>query len=99
MQAMFRLPVAALLTLLSLSCHADCFQLAGARYGVAPALLKAISQVESGGSPLARNLSRDGSEDIGHMQINSRWLGVLASYGINQRCDSQRRRIGMKQNA
>ena len=84
MQAMIRLPVTALLTLLSLSCHADCFQQAGVRYGVAPALLEAISKVESGGNPQARNLNWDGSEDIGHMQINSRWFGVLGSYGIDR---------------
>jgi soluble lytic murein transglycosylase-like protein len=79
MRAMNRLPVAALFLLFSFSCRADCFEQAGARYGVAPSLLEAISKVESGRNPLARNLNRDGSEDLGHMQINSRWLGVLAS--------------------
>lgn len=85
MRAMIRLPVATFLTLLSLSCHADCFQQAGARYGVSPVLLSAISQVESNGNPLARNVNRDGSEDLGHMQINSRWLSVLASFGIDRK--------------
>jgi len=84
MRAMNRLPVAALFLLFSFSCRADCFEQAGARYGVAPSLLEAISKVESGRNPLARNLNRDGSEDLGHMQINSRWLGVLSAYGIDR---------------
>ena len=84
MRAMNRLLVAAHFLLFSLSSHAHCFEQAGARYGVAPALLEAISTVESGGNPQARNLNRDGSEDLGHMQINSRWLRMLASYGIDR---------------
>ena len=84
MRAMNRILVAAHFLLFSLSSHAHCFEQAGARYGVAPALLEAISTVESGGNPQARNLNRDGSEDLGHMQINSRWLGILASYGIDR---------------
>lgn len=84
MQAMTRLPATALLLLFSLSCRADCFEQAGARYGVAPSLLEAISRVESGRNPLARNRNRDGSEDLGHMQINSRWLRELSTYGIDR---------------
>lgn len=84
MRAMNRILVAAHFLLFSLSSYAHCFEQAGARYGVAPALLEAISTVESGGNPQARNLNRDGSEDLGHMQINSRWLEILASYGIDR---------------
>lgn len=84
MRAMNRLLVAAHFLLFSLSSHAHCFEQAGARYGIAPVLLEAISTVESGGNPQARNLNRDGSEDLGHMQINSRWLGILSSYGIDR---------------
>lgn len=84
MPAMNRILVAAHFLLFSLSSHAHCFEQAGARYGIAPVLLEAISTVESGGNPQARNLNRDGSEDLGHMQINSRWLGILASYGIDR---------------
>jgi soluble lytic murein transglycosylase-like protein len=84
MRAMNRILVAAHFLLFSLSSHAHCFEQAGARYGIAPVLLEAISTVESGGNPQARNLNRDGSEDLGHMQINSRWLGILASYGIDR---------------
>ncbi|MDA8255515.1 MAG: lytic transglycosylase domain-containing protein [Betaproteobacteria bacterium] len=81
---MNRILVAAHFLLFSLSSHAHCFEQAGARYGIDPVLLEAISTVESGGNPQARNLNRDGSEDLGHMQINSRWLGILASYGIDR---------------
>ncbi|MCM2287797.1 MAG: lytic transglycosylase domain-containing protein [Sulfuritalea sp.] len=81
---MNRILVAAHFLLFSLSSHAHCFEQAGARYGIAPVLLEAISTVESGGNPQARNLNRDGSEDLGHMQINSRWLGILSSYGIDR---------------
>ena len=84
MPAMNRILVAAHFLLFSLSSHAHCFEQAGARYGIAPVLLEAISTVESGGNPQARNLNRDGSEDLGHMQINSRWLGILSSYGIDR---------------
>lgn len=84
MRAMIRLPATALFLLFSLSCRADCFEQAGARYGVAPSLLEAISHVESGRNPLARNRNPDGSEDLGHMQINSRWLGALSAYGIDR---------------
>jgi soluble lytic murein transglycosylase-like protein len=85
MRAMNRLPVAILFASLSVAGHASCFEQAGSRYGVSPVLLRAISQVESNGNPFARNLNRDGSEDLGHMQINSRWLRVLATHGIDRR--------------
>ena len=84
MRAMNRLLVAAHFLLFSLSSHAHCFEQAGARYGIAPVLLEAISTVESGGNPQARNLNRDGSEDLGHMQINSRWLPKLSHFGISR---------------
>ncbi len=84
MRSMNRMPVALLLLLLATVGHAHCFDQAGAKYGVSPLLLSAISGVESGGNPLARNINRDGSEDIGHMQINSRWLPLLAGHGIDR---------------
>ncbi len=84
MAAMTRTLLIALILPLAFSCQAACFDQAGARYGIAPSLLKAISAVESGFNPVARNRNRNGSEDIGHMQINSRWLGVLVSYGIGR---------------
>ena len=85
MRAMIRFLVAMLFASLPVTVYANCFEQAGARYGVSPVLLSAISQVESNGNPRARNVNRDGSEDLGHMQINSRWLSVLASFGIDRK--------------
>jgi soluble lytic murein transglycosylase-like protein len=62
-----------------------CWQDAAARYGVDARLLLAIAQQESSLNPEAINRShaaRTGSIDIGLMQINSRWLPILARYGI-----------------
>ncbi len=84
MAAMTRLLFILLILQMAFSCQASCFEQAGIRYGIAPSLLKAISAVESASNPAAHNRNRNGSEDIGHMQINSRWLGVLASYGIGR---------------
>ena len=84
MAAMIRTLFATLLSLSALAAQAACFEQAGQRYGIAPSLLKAISAVESGFNPGARNRNRDGSEDLGHMQINSRWLPSLARFGITR---------------
>jgi soluble lytic murein transglycosylase-like protein len=62
--------------------HHTCFEQAGARHGVAPVLLQAIALQESGMRANALNRNRDGSTDIGLMQINSRWLPALARQGI-----------------
>lgn len=60
-----------------------CLQQAAQHFGLAPALLQAIAQVESGGNPAAVNRSnRNGSRDIGLMQINSRWLPTLARWQV-----------------
>jgi soluble lytic murein transglycosylase-like protein len=64
---------------------AACFDEAAARYRVPTSLLMAISRVESSGNPRAINRNPDGSYDIGHMQINSRWLPLLKRYGIDER--------------
>jgi len=48
-------------------------------------LLKAVARVESSFNPRAVNkLNRNGTEDIGLMQINSAWLPLLRSYGITR---------------
>lgn len=61
-----------------------CFDEAAKRYNVPVEVLHAISHVESRGHPTAVNRNRDGSYDIGHMQINSRWLPQLKRYGIEE---------------
>ena len=62
-----------------------CWQEAGNRYQVDPALLYAIARTESGLNPSASHRNRDGSIDIGLMQINSAWLPDLARHGISAR--------------
>lgn len=62
---------------------ATCFEQAAERYKVPVQLLKAISTVESGGRLNAYNANKNGSYDIGHMQINSSWLPTLAKYNID----------------
>ncbi len=86
---LLRRALPALLALLTCSstAGASCWEEAGARYGVHPWLLAAIATVESGLNPRAVNRShesRTGSVDLGLMQINSRWLPVLARYGITR---------------
>lgn len=71
------------LSFMAASSQAACFDEAAKRYQVPVALLKAISKVESNGNPKARNTNKNGSTDIGHMQINSSWLPTLAKYGID----------------
>ncbi len=54
-----------------------CWEQAAERYGVSPELLYAIARTESGLDPQAIGLNRNGSRDIGLMQINSAWLPKL----------------------
>lgn len=63
---------------------AACFDQAAQRYNVPVTLLRAISTVESGGRVNAYNKNKNGSYDIGHMQINSAWLPTLAKYQITE---------------
>ncbi|MCR1769770.1 lytic transglycosylase domain-containing protein [Burkholderia glumae] len=59
-----------------------CIAEAALYQGIDPALLLAIAQHESGLRPQAVNRNRNGTRDIGLMQINSSWLPTLARYGI-----------------
>jgi len=62
-----------------------CWDDAAARYQVNSTLLRAIARTESDLNPKAISRNRNGSRDIGLMQINSSWLPVLASHGIAER--------------
>ncbi len=76
-------PIAALLIGAAVPVHA-CWDDAAARYQVSSALLHAIARTESGLNPQAVGRNRDGSRDIGLMQINSWWLPTLARHGIRE---------------
>ncbi len=64
--------------------YANCFSEAGDKYGIDPLLLKAIAQTESSMNPQALNRNKNGSEDIGLMQINSAHLERLRKSGITR---------------
>ena len=64
-----------------------CFREAAERYGVSEIMLRAIAWHESRWKANALNdtLNRDGSEDVGVMQINSWWIEKrLPRYGITR---------------
>ncbi|MGI4846678.1 MAG: lytic transglycosylase domain-containing protein [Janthinobacterium lividum] len=62
-----------------------CWDEAGAYYGVNVHLLYAIAKTESGLNPRAINRNKNGSYDIGLMQINSAWLPMLRKHGVDEK--------------
>ncbi|MCP1112578.1 lytic transglycosylase domain-containing protein [Enterobacter bugandensis] len=82
---MLRLSLYSLFIFSVFSCRADCWQLAGERYGIEPELLQAIAIVESNGNTRAINKNRDGSMDVGLMQINSIHFNALRKFRISQK--------------
>jgi soluble lytic murein transglycosylase-like protein len=82
---MLRLPLFLLFILPAFASQANCWQQAGARYGIEPELLKAIAMVESNGNTSAINKNRDGSTDVGLMQINSSHFKTLHKFRISQK--------------
>jgi soluble lytic murein transglycosylase-like protein len=60
----------------------NCWVAASQRYGVDAWLLYSIAQQESSLNPRALNRNKDGTFDIGIMQINSSHLTTLAGFGI-----------------
>lgn len=67
-----------------LSIHEDCFEIASNRYKIDINLLKSIAFIESSMKPQAVSTkNRDGTFDIGMMQINTWWLKILNRYGID----------------
>jgi len=63
--------------------QADCFTDAAEYHHVNPLVLRAIALVESGGNAHAVNRNKNGSYDLGEMQINSIHQPELARYGIS----------------
>lgn len=70
--------IAALLILFPSVCMAFCFEDAAKTNSLSPELLKSIAQVESGMNHKAVNTNRNGSQDLGLMQINSFWIKPLS---------------------
>lgn len=64
--------------------HAWCWSRAGQLHAIEPELLQAIADVESGQRPGAINHNRNGTRDIGLMQINSIHLPRLSARGITE---------------
>lgn len=61
----------------------SCFTDAASRYSLDPDILRAIAVTESAMDPTRHNASnRNGSVDLGIMQINSYWYPFLEAYGI-----------------
>lgn len=60
-----------------------CVAQAAEQYGVPPALIRSVLDVEGGGYGVDSK-NRDGSDDMGWMQINSRWLPTFAPYAITR---------------
>lgn len=73
-----------LLSASALPALADCWEEAGARYGIEPELLQAIAIVESGLNSGAVNKNRNGTIDLGLMQINSSHLPGLGKFNIDR---------------
>lgn len=57
---------------------AFCFKEAGERYSINPVLLESIARAESDLDPKATNKNRNGSVDMGLMQVNSAWVRQLS---------------------
>lgn len=71
----------------SVSCSANeaCFAEAASTHDVPAEVLQAIAQVESKNDPGAVNHNRNGTVDLGLMQINSSWLPKLkARFGVTK---------------
>lgn len=54
-----------------------CYDEAGEIYGINSQLLRAIAIAETGENPSYINKNKDGSYDIGLMQINSYWIDMI----------------------
>jgi soluble lytic murein transglycosylase-like protein len=81
-----RLAAISALFALAPAAHAGfCFKEAADIYAIPENVLRAIAKQESNFRSDATNRNKDGSTDIGVMQINSSWLGDLAAYGIGEK--------------
>lgn len=60
------------------------FAQAGCSFGIDEGLLKRIATIESSMNPRAINLNKNGTRDIGLMQINSMHLKRLSKIGVTE---------------
>ena len=77
------LPVALLVS--AGTVNATCWKDASRTYGIPEDVLMAIAKTESNFNPDAKNVNKNGSVDIGLMQINSDWLPELNKYDISRK--------------
>jgi hypothetical protein len=64
--------------------YLSCMVLVASLYNLPPRVLPSVQAVE-GGRPGAVHVNRDGSQDLGVMQVNTRWLPALSAYtGLDQ---------------
>src|ERR1700758_214057 len=59
--------------------YLSCMALVASLYGLPPRVLPSIQAVE-GGRPGTVHVNSDGSQDLGVMQVNTRWLPALSLY-------------------
>lgn len=72
--------------LISNSCYAsDCFEITGKEYNIDPLILKAIAWNESKNkNGIKSKINKNGTYDIGIMQINSSHLDLLSKFNISE---------------
>lgn len=84
LRRVIRLSVIASLASSAPSVWADCWERAGTTYSIDPLLLVAIAKVESNMRSDAINVNRNGTQDIGLMQVNSMHLPAFREKGISK---------------
>jgi soluble lytic murein transglycosylase-like protein len=77
--------IAILVAFASTYANADCFESAARNQKVDPLVLRAIAAVESGNNKSAVHRNRNGTVDLGTMQINSIHLRELNRYGVKRK--------------
>ncbi|WP_269503976.1 lytic transglycosylase domain-containing protein [Burkholderia sp. IMCC1007] len=84
MKRVWKMPLCASLVVVTHTARADCLDDAARFHHVNVRLVRAIATVESGQRAGVVHLNRDGTTDIGLMQINSRWLTALSRFGVSR---------------
>lgn len=81
---MWRAKILSIALALASTNAAACWEDAAHKYGINAYLLYAIAKTESGLNPRAINRNRNGSYDVGLMQINSIWFPTLRKHGLDE---------------